>query len=93
MVKRFLTRKEVAELLRIKERTLATYGSDHEIYRADRAGLYYVEHVEILEKVWGKIITRDEGLALWQYRKLVMRKCLKVAATDVKSRRKGKKAS
>lgn len=74
MEKTLLNKSEVAERLRVTEGTLTTYGSRHEVYRADGAGIFHVEHVRILEKVRAKIITPDEGLALWEYQRLRIRR-------------------
>ncbi len=52
MGNRFRTTKEVAAFLRVSARTLYNYASKHEIYRPSRPGIWHVEHVAILERVW-----------------------------------------
>ncbi len=70
---RFKTTKEVAAFLRISARTLYNYASQHEIYRPSRPGIWHVEHVAILERVWSGALSEEEGLTLWRYKKLMMR--------------------
>ncbi len=77
MEKRFMTAKEVAAFLCVSVRTLYNYASKHELYRPSRPGIWHMEHVKILEKVWMEAITADEGLALWQYELLKARQVLK----------------
>ena len=73
MGNRFRTTKEVAAFLRVSARTLYNYASKHEIYRPSRPGIWHVEHVAILERVWSGALSEEEGLALWRYKKLMMR--------------------
>ncbi len=74
MEKKFWSRKEVADFLRISTGTLANYGCRHAVYKPDHAGIYHYEHVQILEKVWAKILTPDEGMNLWVFKKMRMRR-------------------
>lgn len=96
MEKTLFTKEEVAARLLIGMGTLATYGTRYPVYRADNAGVFHVEHVRILEKVRAKILSPDEGLALWQNKRLTIRYTV-LGALDVngkaKSRRKGRKAN
>ncbi len=77
MEKRFLTTKEVAAFLCVSVRTLYNYASQHAIFRPSRPGVWHVEHVKILERIWSNAMTEDEGLALWKYEKMKMRRVLK----------------
>ncbi len=77
MEKRFMTTKEVAAFLCVSVRTLYNYASQHDVYRPSRPGIWHVEHVKILERVWSRAATEDEGLALWKYELLKMRRILK----------------
>lgn len=77
MEKRFMTTKEVAAFLCVSVRTLYNHASQHEFYRPSRPGIWHVEHVKILERVWTRAATEDEGLALWKYVLLKMRKDFK----------------
>lgn len=83
MEKRFLTTKEVAAFLCVSVRTLYNYASCHEIFRPSRPGIWHVEHVKILERVWSGAATEDEGLASWKYEKMKMRRVLKLTADRV----------
>ncbi len=80
MEKPFLKSKEVAAYLCVSVRTLYNYASKHEVYRPSRRGVWHVEHVKILEKIWSGAATEDEGLALWKYEKMKMRRALKSTA-------------
>ncbi len=77
MEKRFMTTKEVAAFLCVSVRTVYNHASQHDIYRPSRPGIWHVEHVKILERVWSGAMTEDEGLILWKYEKLRMRQKLR----------------
>lgn len=91
MCKKLLTRKEVAELLCIGERTLATYGGTHEVYRADSAGLYHVDHVEIMQEVRAGIITPKQGMDVWAFKRMCMRRSMLQVLQVVEGSRKGRR--
>ncbi len=58
--------------------------------------VFHIEHVKILEKVWLKVLSADEGLELWEYHKQHMRRSalgVLEKAHSINSRRKGRKAS
>ncbi|MCC8164886.1 MAG: hypothetical protein LIQ31_01735 [Planctomycetes bacterium] len=76
MEKTLFNKSEVADRLRISEGTLTTYGSRYPVYKADSAGVFHKDHVSILEKVRAKILTPEEGHALWQYQRQTMRRNL-----------------
>ncbi len=76
MEKRFWNRKEVADFLRISIGTLANYGCRHAVYKPDHAGMFHCEHVQVLEKVWAKILSPDEGMNLWVFKKMRMRRSM-----------------
>ncbi len=73
MDRRFYTNAEVAELLRIKAKTLRSYHAKHAVYRPGRPGIWHVEHVRVLERVWAGALTEDEGWAFWETAKKKMR--------------------
>lgn len=68
--KRFMTSKEVAAFLCVSVRTLYNYASRHEVYRPSRPGIFHVEHVNVLECVWGGSLDEEQGLAVWRYRRM-----------------------
>lgn len=80
MERRFFTTGEVAEFLRINPRTLKNYGSKHEVYRPCRPGIWYFEHVKLLERVWAGGLSEDEGLAYWTLIKARMRELVRLEA-------------
>lgn len=76
MEKRIWSRREVADFLTISTKTLANYGSRYAVYKPDHAGTFHFEHVQILVLVWARILTPDEGMDRWMFRKMHIRRSM-----------------
>ncbi len=79
MERRFMITAEVAEFLRISPRTLQNRIGKHNVYRPERPGIWHVEHVTIIEKVWMGAWSEDEGLNFWELEKSRHREELRLA--------------
>jgi hypothetical protein len=63
MERRFMRTAEVAEMMCVSRKTLLNMACKHAVYKASRRGIYHVEQVRVIEKVWAGLLSEDEGLS------------------------------
>ncbi len=88
MEKRFYTTEEVAEILRVKPKTLRCYRGKHKIFRSSRRGIWHAAQVRLLIKVWADVLTPDEAYSYWELEKRRMKSSVVPADITQKKARK-----